>query len=433
MLPVADLYKPDEIKEAFDRQKITPFDDPKFYFEILVPKNWDSRPHSVSKQDFEEAQAGKAMVGMAVFTPNSENEKDMIINVYFMRVPTRVQLADWMDIILKNMDCRVLARQRGEYNERVVEDALLEKDVEGHVLTRFTASRHGDYIFVVSGSAAEEQYPKCKSIFGMAAVTFNPVGMALNAPFQITDFKFLESKGGPERAQGNFKPKDKLYTTFEFTGFGLDQQGQPHVLVEMTASDSEGIQLFKPIKDEIRLGAKGKNPLGYLNLELPAYAKAGKYGIRIKAHDAVKNVDYELAKLFDVDGPPTVVSKQLEFRDCLLSTSKDGPPVKPLAVKPGDKVHSSSKIAGMQFREDKIDVQISLQVVGPLGEIIYEKPDLITLKDSYFYRPPTFFGEISAWIGLPSAASQGKYIWKYKMTDRVANTTTNYEEEFEVK
>jgi hypothetical protein len=255
----------------------------------------------------------------------------------------------------------------------------------------------------------------------------------LNAPFEITDFKFLESENGAVRTQTAYKPKDKVYITFGLDGYGLDEQGRPHVLVEITGCDFDGVQLFKPITDEVRQTSKGKKPHGYLNVELPAFAATGKYAITVKARDAVNNADCELVRALDVDGYPTVVSKQLEFRDFGFSSSKDGVPVKHLAVNAGDTIYSYSKVAGMQFREDKIDVLISLQVVGPLGQTIVEKPDLMELKNSYFYRPPGFFGEIYAWIGVPSDARPGKYIWKYKMTDRLANASTDHEEEFEVK
>jgi hypothetical protein len=258
-------------------------------------------------------------------------------------------------------------------------------------------------------------------------------GVLPDAAFKITEFKFLQSENGPERAQSAYKPKDRVYTTFEFTGFGLDPQGRPHVLVEMSVSDPDGMLLFKPIKDDVHQEVKGKSPLGYLNVELPAYAAAGTYKVRIKARDAVKNSDFELVQPFDIDAPPVAVSKQLEFRDCRFSRAKDGPPVKPLAIKAGEKIYSSCKVAGMQFVEDKMDVRISLRVVGPAGVTIYETPDLITLKDPYFYRPASFFAEIYTWIGLPPDAGPGKYTWKYVMTDKIADTVTNYEEEFVVE
>ncbi len=184
LLPVSDLATPDQLQAGYDRQQITPMGDKKFQFEILVPKDWDSQPFEVSKADVDEAEAGKSLLRMAVFTPKSQSEQ-AVIETHFMRVPVGVELEIWMNKILELMDGEVLARQRGEYNERKVEDALLKKNSEnGTVFMRFTASRHGDYILTVMSATPERDYDKFKRIFGLAAVTFDPTGIspAQNSP-----------------------------------------------------------------------------------------------------------------------------------------------------------------------------------------------------------------------------------------------------------
>jgi len=62
-----------------------------------------------------------------------------------------------------------------------------------------------------------------------------------------------------------------------------------------------------------------------------------------------------------------------------------------------------------------------------------DKPTFLTLNDSYFYRPATFFEKLSAWVTLPSNAAKGRYTWKYTMTDRIANTKADYEATFEAR
>ena len=42
------------------------------------------------------------------------------------------------------------------------------------MLIRFTASRHGERIFVVAGSAPEKKYDKYKKVFAIAAIGFSP-------------------------------------------------------------------------------------------------------------------------------------------------------------------------------------------------------------------------------------------------------------------
>lgn len=86
----------------------------------------------------------------------------------------------------------------------------------------------------------------------------------------------------------------------------------------------------------------------------------------------------------------------------------------------------------MQFRDDRPNVHVSLQVIGPDGKIILDKPDNIVISDSYPYHPPAFFEKISSWISLPSNPVRGSYVYKYAMTDLISNSSTNYEAKFEV-
>ena len=59
---------------------------------------------------------------------------------------------------------------------RSVEEAVLRLPTKdfGPMLIRFTASRHGERIFVVAGSAPEKKYDKYKKVFAIAAIGFSP-------------------------------------------------------------------------------------------------------------------------------------------------------------------------------------------------------------------------------------------------------------------
>ncbi len=177
-LPSADLASKEEIAEGFFRQQITPLNNRAFYFEVLVPKDWDSRPFEVSKSDIAEAETGKSTVRLALMTPNAAREGPPLIEAHYMRVPQRVTLARFVDVLAQMFGGQIVVRQKGEFNGRTVEDALLKKNVEGvgTALTRVTASRRGEYIFVIASTCTEAQYPKYKKIFGLAAVSFNPSG-----------------------------------------------------------------------------------------------------------------------------------------------------------------------------------------------------------------------------------------------------------------
>ncbi len=179
---------------------------------------------------------------------------------------------------------------------------------------------------------------------------------------------------------------------------------------------------------------KADAPIHYnFKLTLPPYAPAGQYKIHIRAHDALKNTDSELLQSFTVEAPPIAPSTKLEFRDFHFSLSEGGSPVIDPVIQAGGTIYSTCKVFGMEFREDCPDVRISLKVLGPKGEMVIDKSNFVTLNDPVFYRPQTFFVELSGWATLPSKAPKGRYTWKYTLTDRIANKKTDYEATFEVR
>ncbi len=87
----------------------------------------------------------------------------------------------------------------------------------------------------------------------------------------------------------------------------------------------------------------------------------------------------------------------------------------------------------MQFRDDRIDVGIAFQVLDPQGRTVMDKPDFLSLQDSFVYHPPTFYVPITAHLSLPPDAQKGRYREKYVLTDRIGGSTRTYEMAFELK
>jgi hypothetical protein len=83
-----------------------------------------------------------------------------------------------MEVYVEKAGFQFVKRQRGEFEGRQVEDALLRIDSPslGRTLTRLTVSRRGDLIFMVAGSCREEEYGKWKQAFAVAALSFSPTG-----------------------------------------------------------------------------------------------------------------------------------------------------------------------------------------------------------------------------------------------------------------
>ncbi len=278
--------------------------------------------------------------------------------------------------------------------------------------------------------AAGDQPGETKAAVGNQQSDVKPVSI----PLRVMNFQFVESKKGKVRPKGPYKPEADVHTTFETVGFGVNQYGFPHLVVEISALDPQGLLLFEPVVEEILKPAGKQDSIdGFHDFKLPSYAPSGDYSVHIKVRDKVKAAEHLFKQTFRVEGGPTEAPKGLELRECKFSATEGGAPAKPLIVKPGEKVHSTCKVAGMRFRGTRMDVQISVQVAGPSGKIIHEKPDLIVLKESFFYHPPVFFEDISAWVALPPDAVPGKYIWRYTVTDNNAGKSIDFKEEFLVK
>ena len=93
----------------------------------------------------------------------------------------------------------------------------------------------------------------------------------------------------------------------------------------------------------------------------------------------------------------------------------------------------SGKLTGMLFRGNQINVKMAFELIGPTGEKLLDRPDFLSLDDTFPYHPVGFFIPISGNVNLPSGAPKGIYIEKYKTTDRNADVSENYELKFEVR
>jgi hypothetical protein len=174
LLPYRDVSTPEEIQKNFRPQQFTPFGDRKFYFEILVPNGWESHLSDVDPDQV--TQDKQAPVQVADFEPSGAD--DLGVQVSYMRVPEQTTLDQFMTTYAQKSGGTVVARQQAEFKGHAVEDALLRvnSDDLGPMLTRATAVRHGDLVFIVTGGSVEGKYESYKRLFGAVVTTFEPLG-----------------------------------------------------------------------------------------------------------------------------------------------------------------------------------------------------------------------------------------------------------------
>ena len=174
MLPYANLFSSQEIKDGFANISVKPLGDPALSFEVLTPRDWEEEPLELTRAQL--SQDSIVQIPLVEMTPKSS--ADVRLEVRYIRAGEDTNLGNFVKSFAQKSGFELLGRQPGEFNGRQVEDVLLRADDKssGAVLTRLTASRHGDRIFLIACSCPEKEYGAWKRIFGAAAVSFAPNG-----------------------------------------------------------------------------------------------------------------------------------------------------------------------------------------------------------------------------------------------------------------
>ena len=173
-LPTGSLFSAEELAKGFGSHQFTPFGDPKFSLEILVPTGWESH-----LSDYDPGQLShdtESPVPMIEFYPNGAD--DLGVNVQYMRVPGDKPVSAVVDVYAKSANGTIAARQQLAVPERKVEDVLMKTtdDSLGPVLNRVMAFRRGDIIFIATAWSVEDKYEKYKKVFATVLASFNPTG-----------------------------------------------------------------------------------------------------------------------------------------------------------------------------------------------------------------------------------------------------------------
>ena len=173
-LPTGSLFSAEELAKGFGSHQFTPFGDPKFSLEILVPSGWESH-----LSDYDPGQLShdtEGPVPMIEFYPNGAD--DLGVNVQYMRVPSDKPVSALVDGYAKNNNGTIAARQQLDLPERKVEDFLMKTtdDSLGPVLNRVMVFRRGDIVFISTAWSVEDKYEKYKKVFATVLASFNPTG-----------------------------------------------------------------------------------------------------------------------------------------------------------------------------------------------------------------------------------------------------------------
>jgi hypothetical protein len=165
-MPTYNIFSDEELRRDFVRIEYDkPLDRPALGFLLLVPATWDEVPLTVSRDELEHDD--RNMISLALLRAP---EKGVQVEVAYCRVPETVALETWARAYLEGSGLELFRFQTGTFSGRQVFDTLLS--APGDYKVRMTFSRHGDKVFIVSGSAPASLYERHMKVFGLASVSF---------------------------------------------------------------------------------------------------------------------------------------------------------------------------------------------------------------------------------------------------------------------
>ncbi len=164
-MPTYNIFTDEELRRDFVRINYgEPLDRPDLGFLLLAPKTWEEVPITVARETLEHDDEN--MISLALIRAP---EKEVQVEVAYCRVPQTIELEEWTRAYLEGSGLELLRFQTGTFSGRQVFDTLLK--APGDYKVRMTFSRHGDKIFIVSGSAPASRYENYMKVFGLAVVS----------------------------------------------------------------------------------------------------------------------------------------------------------------------------------------------------------------------------------------------------------------------
>jgi hypothetical protein len=183
-----------QISESYANFTYTPFQRKELAFKLLIPNGWRDIPLTVPVDMLQ--QDTQRMIPVAEQRAPDGDKNEASIQVAYTRMDMEMSLYDLVDLYLKQNNVAVLMRRQGTYNRRQIDEVLMRTNKDAlSYLSRLTFSRHGDRVFVVSGSARESEFSRHAPSFAAAAISFTVQQKASN-PYAVPMATFT-STGTP--------------------------------------------------------------------------------------------------------------------------------------------------------------------------------------------------------------------------------------------
>ncbi len=169
--PTSNIYSTQQLSSLFYNMTFRPFGRKDLTFRMLVRKDWKGVPLKVAKEELEQEE--RTLLPLTEIRAPDWEKSNATIYVRSVKLTKKIELEKWVSAYLKGNGLKSVARRKGTFNGRSVDDVLLRSQQgKKTFLVRMTFSIHGSHIFLVTCAALEPFFEQYAKVFSIAAITF---------------------------------------------------------------------------------------------------------------------------------------------------------------------------------------------------------------------------------------------------------------------
>jgi len=234
-----------------------------------------------------------------------------------------------------------------------------------------------------------------------------------------------------------FVPGDTVFLSFYVQGYKVSPENRIHLEWRVEAWDAGGTLLAEPFQKEVQaeLSPEDKDwrPLARHSVPVPPLGDPGAYRMRIGVKDLLAGTETSLEVPFRAGGRQVAPSDTLAVRNFrFLRGEEDRDPLTVAAYRPGDALWARFEIRGFKYGEkNAVHVEYGLEVLGPTGKGLYQKPQAASEQSSSFYPKRYLTGSLS--LNLQANARPGDYTIVLRVRDLIGPQTSETRHPFRIE
>jgi hypothetical protein len=276
-------------------------------------------------------------------------------------------------------------------------------------------------------------------ILGTAFVV---AAMPVSAALSVERMALHQFEDGPVLAPNHvFLPGETVFFSCRLTGYQVATTGDEQRSVKLSwtlqVTDPSGVPLVSETSGEIAepISRQDKNwyPKFLQHFNIPPFAPAGAYHIKVTAKDEVANTELTSQLDFQVRGHAVEPSSTLTGRNLrFVKDETDGPPLDPAVYHPGETLWARFDMTGYKYGDkNRYSVEYGLAILRESGEQVFAQPAAAADSSEAFYPQRYVPGAVS--LNLQADVPEGSYTLVVTMTDKVGGQTAEAHAPFRIQ